>query len=65
MWEEEISNQAATDDLRAMVGAGLLERFGARRGTYYQSADPLKVIWEEVRQNRKAINANSLFEITD
>ena len=36
MWDEEIANQGATDDLRAMVNAGLLERFGARRGTYYQ-----------------------------
>ena len=64
MWAEEISNQSATDDLRAMVNAGLLERFGARRGTYYRAADPLKVIWEDVRKNRKPINASSLFAIT-
>jgi Fic family protein len=65
MWDEEIANQGATDDLRAMVNAGLLERFGARRGTYYQAADPLKAIWEDVRKNRKPINASSLFAITD
>jgi Fic family protein len=65
MLDEEISNQGATDDLRAMVNAGLLERFGARRGTYYQAADPLRVIWEDVRKNRKPINASSLFAITD
>jgi Fic family protein len=65
MWDEEITNQGATDDLRAMVNAGLLERFGARRGTYYQAADPLKAIWEDVRKNRKPLNANSLFSITD
>jgi Fic family protein len=65
MWDEEIANQGATDDLRAMVNAGLLERFGARRGTYYQAADPLKAIWEDVRKNRKQINASSLFAITD
>jgi Fic family protein len=65
MLDEEIANQGATDDLRAMVNAGLLERFGARRGTYYQAADPLRVIWEDVRKNRKPINASSLFAITD
>lgn len=64
MWDEEISNQGATDDLRAMVNAGLLERFGARRGTYYQAADPLKAIWEDVRRNRTAIDAGSLFAIS-
>jgi Fic family protein len=65
MLDEEIANQGATDDLRAMVNAGLLERFGARRGTYYQAADPLRVIWEDVRKSRKPINASSLFAITD
>ncbi len=65
MWEEEITNQAATDDLRAMVQAGLLQRFGARRGTFYQAADTLGAIWDEVRKSRRPINANSLFEITD
>lgn len=65
MSDEEISNQAATDDLRAMVQAGLLSRFGARRGTYYQASDPLRAIWEQAREGRKSINANSLFTITD
>jgi Fic family protein len=65
MWEEEITNQAATDDLRAMVNAGLIERFGARRGTFYQAADPLKVVWDDVRKNRKRISASSLFSLTD
>jgi Fic family protein len=65
MLDEEIANQGATDDLRAIVNAGLLERFGARRGTYYQAADPLKAIWEDVRKNRKPINASSLFAITN
>jgi Fic family protein len=65
MMDEQITNQAATDDLRAMVHAGLLQRFGARRGTYYQAADPLRAILAEVRQGRKPINADSLFAITD
>jgi Fic family protein len=65
MSDEEITKQAATDDLRAMVQAGLLDRFGARRGSFYQAAVPLKAIWAEVRRSRKPINASSLFEITD
>jgi Fic family protein len=65
MWDEEITNQGATDDLRAIVQAGLLTRFGARRGTFYEAADPLKRIWEEVRSNRQPISARSLFAITD
>jgi hypothetical protein len=64
MWDEEISHQGATDDLRAMVNAGLLERFGARRGTFYQAADPLKAIWEDVRKSRKPIDARALFAMT-
>jgi len=63
MWDEEIPHQGATDDLRAMVNAGLLERFGARRGTYYLAADPLKAIWADVRKSRKSINVDSLFAI--
>ncbi|HEY3759931.1 MAG TPA: Fic family protein [Solirubrobacteraceae bacterium] len=65
MWDEEISNQSATDDLRAMVQAGLLQRFGARRGTFYQAAAPLQQIGMDVRKNRRAIDAGSLFAITD
>lgn len=64
MWDEEISHQVATDDLRAMVDAGLLLRLGAKRGTFYTAADPLKRIWEEVRKNRTPINAESLFSLT-
>ncbi len=65
LWDEQISNQVATDDLRAMVQAGLLQRHGARRGTYYQAGDPLRQIWEQARRKRKPINASSLFAITD
>jgi Fic family protein len=65
MSDEEITKQAATDDLRAMVQAGLLERFGSRRASFYQAADPLKAIWAEVRKSRKPINASTLFAIAD
>jgi Fic family protein len=59
--DEEISNQLATGDLRAMVHAGLLEQLGAKRGTYYQAADPLLKITASVRSTRKELDASSLF----
>lgn len=60
-YDEEISNQLATGDLRAMVQAGLLDQRGAKRGTYYVAAEPLKKIASEVRGKRKEISARSLF----
>lgn len=60
-WDEAISNQVATADLRAMVRAGLLRQFGAKRGTYYQAAEPLHEIVAEVRSSRKPIDPSSLF----
>jgi hypothetical protein len=44
-----------------MVRAGLLKRLGAKRGTYYQAADPLLEITASVRSNRKELDAGSLF----
>jgi Fic family protein len=60
-YDEEISNQLATGDLRAMVQAGLLKRLGAKRGTYYQAAEPLMEIAASVKRNRKTLDASSLF----
>ncbi len=65
MSDEQISNQLATDDLRAMVNAGLLRRFGARRGSYYEAADPLQSIWDEIRKRRVPIDPSSLFAIAE
>lgn len=64
MWDEEISNQSATDDLRAMVEAGLLDRSGAKRGTFYVAAPPLKHIGEEARKNRTSLSAETLFALS-
>jgi hypothetical protein len=60
---EAISNQLATGDLRAMVQAGLLVQLGAKRGAYYQAAEPLAEIAAEVRRNRKQLDASSLFAV--
>jgi Fic family protein len=61
---EEISNQSATGDLRTLVDAGLLRRYGSRRGTYYEATQRLQEIRVEVRRDRQPIDAGSLFEIT-
>lgn len=62
-WDEEISNQAATLDLRAMVDAGLLIQRGRKRGTFYVASERLTTIREEVRRGRQPLSAASLFEI--
>jgi Fic family protein len=62
-YDEEISNQVATSDLRGMVQAGLLRQFGAKRGAYYRAADPLEAIFREVRSDRTPIDASALFSV--
>jgi Fic family protein len=62
-YDEEISNQLATGDLRAMVLAGLLKQQGAKRGTFYQAAEPLMKIATSVRRDRKTLDASSLFAV--
>ncbi len=60
---EEISNQVATSDLRAIVKAGLLEQHGKKRGTYYMAAPPLVEIRDRVKGGRSPIDASSLFVV--
>jgi Fic family protein len=60
-FDEAISNQVATSDLRSMVSAGLLEQHGAKRGTYYQAAETLQGIYADVRGKRTPIDASRLF----
>lgn len=60
-WEEGISNQVATNDLRAMVKAGLLEQKGNKRGTYYIGAEPLQGLRDKYLQGRQEIDTTDLF----
>jgi Fic family protein len=60
-FDEAISNQVATSDLRSMVSAGLLEQHGAKRGTYYRAAETLQAIYADVRGKRTPIDASRLF----
>ncbi len=58
---EEITNQVATNDLRKMVDAGLIEQRGAKRGAHYVATEELVAIRERVRADREPIDASSLF----
>lgn len=58
---EEVSNQVATNDLRLMVQAGLLEQHGKKRGTYYVAAPSLVEIRKRGRGGRQPLDASSLF----
>lgn len=58
---EEISVQTATLDLRHMVEAGLLAKHGTKRGTYYLGTDKLRSFYVGLRDERKEISAENLF----
>jgi Fic family protein len=49
---EDISDQAASRDLRALVAAGLLEPHGAARGRSYRASPTLRAIRAQVRLTR-------------
>jgi Fic family protein len=61
-WGERISNQLATNDLRAMVKAGLLVMQGRNRGASYLAAEPLAGTYAEVQRARRPIETARLFE---
>jgi Fic family protein len=61
-WDEEISNQVATTDLRSMVNAGLLRAHGKNRGAYYDAGNPLSGIRNQVRGARRPIDTSTLFD---
>lgn len=60
-WDEDVSHQTATLDLRAMVDAGLLKPLGKNRGAYYVASDQLREVRERVRSARSSIDTSGLF----
>lgn len=60
---EEISKQVATNDLGAMVRAGLIVQRGSKRGTYYEAADPLIEIRQQIAESGSPVDTGSLFDI--
>ena len=59
-WDEEISNQVATTDLRSMVNAGLLRAHGKNRSAYYDAGNPLSGIRNHVRGARRPIDTSKI-----
>lgn len=59
----EISKQVATNDLAAMVQAGLIEQRGQKRGAYYEATDVLRAVRARAREEAPAIDADSLFAV--
>lgn len=49
---EEISDDSATRDLKALVDAGLLAPKGEKRGRSYLPTDDLRSAWNSIRQDR-------------
>lgn len=60
-WQEDISSQVATLDLRAMVQSGLLQVHGNKRTTTYTAGEDVRVVAALVRQDRQPISAADLF----
>jgi Fic family protein len=61
-WQEEVSNQVATSDLRSMVQAGLLIQHGKKRGTSYSAGPPLLDIRAQHMAGRQQIDTSTLFD---
>ena len=49
---EDLSEQAASRDLRALVDAGLLVKRGAKRGTYYVASPRLAAVRQAIVERR-------------
>jgi Fic family protein len=58
----EISNQTATNDLRALVDALVLAKNGQKRGTFYVASGELAAVYQKVRSTRTPINASQIFD---
>jgi len=51
----DVDEAQASRDLKALVGAGLLEAVGERRGRYYMASEDVKVMELKIRLERKPI----------
>lgn len=52
--DNEISNQVASRDLKALCDHNLLTAIGDKRGRYYIAGEPLRELYEKLRDNSKA-----------
>src|SRR4029077_11899333 len=63
MTGEEISDQSASRDLKAMVDLGLLDPVGERRARYYLAGDEAKALRGAIRAKRAPRSADDPFQI--
>lgn len=61
-WDEQVSVQTATTDLRAMVNTGLLRLHGRNRSATYDATDLLRGVTSAARANRRPIDTARLFD---
>lgn len=59
---DEISDNTATNDLAAMVSAGLLAPLGQRRTRTYEATDELRSVWQGIRGQRPPLAATDPYE---
>jgi Fic family protein len=60
---EEISEQTASRDLKAMVDLGLLEPVRERRARYYLASEEVNDLWRAIRAKRSPQGADDPFEV--
>jgi Fic family protein len=60
---EEISEQSASRDLKAMVDFGLLQAVGERRARYYLAGDEPRQVRDEIRARRPPEAADDPFDV--
>lgn len=48
----DVSNQTATRDFNVLIGRGLFEPHGERRGRYYTASPELSAVWKAIRTKR-------------
>lgn len=60
---EEISDQTASRDLKAMVDLSLLDPVGERRARYYLASEQVKALWREVRSKRPPKETDDPFDL--
>lgn len=60
---DEITDDTATRDLRALSAAGLLDPHGEKRGRTYLATPLLRSVWEEIRGHRPAPVLDDPYEL--
>ncbi|MDR1238088.1 MAG: Fic family protein [Propionibacteriaceae bacterium] len=60
---EEVSEQTAGRDLKALVDDGLLESKGEKRGRYYEASDKVAAVWRAITQTRDPLETADPFQL--